>query len=372
MAGIYVHIPFCKTRCIYCGFYSTTLSPAREYITAVLREHALRSDYLRGEPLETIYIGGGTPSQLPPDELERLIGGLLNGASVGAEPLEITIEMNPDDVTAELAERLRRAGVNRVSMGVQTFSDERLRFLHRRHTAAQARAAVATLRAAGFTNISLDLMFGFSGQTLNAWDDDITQALALQPQHLSAYALTYEEGTPLWTLRQQGSLSEISDDLSRAMYYHLVDRLCSAGYQHYELSNFALPGYHSRHNSSYWNATPYLGLGAAAHSFNRQERSWNVSDVSIYINKVLAGERPADSERLSATDRYNDMIVTTLRTAKGIRLDSLNDSQRHYLLTQAQPLIDRNLLALTNTHLHLTREGLFVSDAVMTELILVE
>ncbi len=373
MAGIYIHIPFCKTRCIYCGFYSTTLHELQDkYVDAVIKEFRLRRDYLT-EPVETMYLGGGTPSQLSIENLRKLISvisGKTNDDSIPYNIKEITVECNPDDVSVELAKELSALGVNRVSMGVQSFSDQRLHFLHRRHSAEQARNAVKILRNSGINNISIDLMFGFPGETLEDWDFDINEAISLGVEHISAYSLMYEEKTPLFNMLQKGQIKEIDEELSRQMYYHLIDRLTDAGYEHYEISNFAKQGYRSRHNSSYWNETPYLGLGAGAHSYNRTSRQWNISDVKSYINNLENGIVPFENEQLDDITVYNDRVTTSLRTKEGIEIR--DDRFKDHLLRNARPLIERGLLAENNNHLHLTRSGLYVSDDVMAELIFID
>ena len=295
MAGIYIHIPFCKSRCIYCGFYSTTgLELRQRYVDALCQEMETHPFPLpEGMGIDTIYLGGGTPSQLTMDQLRQIfiyinkvysLPSIQGGAGGGSE---VTIECNPDDVTDEFAEGLTILPVNRVSMGVQTFSDERLRFLHRRHTAAQAVEAVARLRKAGIRNISIDLMYGFPSETLDDWQHDIEAAISLHVEHLSAYCLMIEEGTPLYRMQTD----PINEELERQMYYTLIDRLEAAGYEHYEISNFAHPGYRSRHNSSYWKGTPYIGLGAAAHSYDGKScRRWNVSDIHQYIEGIEKGQ----------------------------------------------------------------------------------
>lgn len=366
MSGIYVHIPFCKSRCIYCGFYSTTgLSLQQRYVDALCREYELRRNSMPIAPT-TIYIGGGTPSCLPLPYLERLFS-VIGSAS------EVTIECNPDDVTEDFAQSLCRLPVNRVSMGAQTFSDERLRFIDRRHTSRQVRLAVDRLRHAGIDNISIDLMYGFPGETLEDWSFDIEKALSIDVEHLSAYALTYEEGTPLHRLLEQGRVHQIDEELSREMYYMLVDRLLASGYEHYEISNFARPGRRSRHNSSYWDHTPYLGLGAAAHSFDGHRRQWNVADIMQYMEGVEAGQMVIDSEQIEGDTLYNDIMMTALRTSDGLLLSRLDDRHRRYCLGQAQHYIDSGLLAYDKEtdRLRLTRDGLFVSDMVMADLMLV-
>ena len=383
MAGIYIHIPFCRSRCIYCGFYSTTSLELRQrYVDALCREMEIRSQRseVRGENIETIYLGGGTPSQLTFDQLRQLFIYInkvypLPSKPGGAEDRpEITIEVNPDDVTVEFAAVLQQLPVNRVSMGIQTFDDQRLHFLRRRHTARQAIEAVSILRAAGIRNISIDLMYGFPGETLADWEADIDAALALNVEHLSAYCLMIEEGTPLHRMLKQHTGDE---ETERQMYEVLIDRLTTAGYEHYEISNFARPGFRSRHNSSYWNGTPYIGLGAAAHSYDIRSRSWNVADIRQYIEGMERGEHIFEEELLDDDTRYNDIVTVALRTREGINLNALSEKYRNYCIKNARRYLDDGLLELTSplspvtSHLRLTRRGLFVSDMVMSNLMMV-
>lgn len=363
MAGLYIHIPFCKSRCIYCGFYSTTRHPLRQrYVDALCRELALRSDYL-DEPIETVYLGGGTPSMLSSDQLEKLFQHIDTHTA-----REITIECNPDDVTPQLARLLSELPVNRVSMGAQTFNDERLRFIRRRHTSEQVFQAVENLRQAGIINISLDLMYGFPNERLEDVDLDIDNLLKTNVKHISCYSLMFEEDTPLYQLLQTGKIAETDEELSRQMYYRIVDRLTAAGYEHYEISNLALPGFRSQHNSSYWHDVPYLGIGAAAHSYDRKSRQWNVADIERYIDALEHDQLPFESELLDDDTRYNERVMTALRTSDGLPLDVLSVAQRHYLLQQSQRYLDDHLLVLADNRLRLTREGLFVSDMIMTDL----
>jgi len=370
MAGLYIHIPFCRSRCIYCGFYSTTgLELRQKYVDAVCKEIRDRS---KNAGVRSIYFGGGTPSQLTIRQLQQLIEALYIYNKV-EDDTEITIEVNPDDATPEYATALKQLGVNRVSMGAQTFDDHRLRFLNRRHTAEQVYEAVKTLRQAGIQNISIDLMYGFPNETLEDWDADITQALALNVEHISSYCLMYEEGTPLYQLLKQGKVSETNEELEREMYYHLIDRLEAAGYEHYEISNFARPGFRSRHNSSYWDGTPYIGFGAAAHSFDGQScRRWNVNDIHQYIEGIENGHPCFEQEVLDKDTCYNDMVTVALRTREGISLNKLSERHRNYCMKNAQRFIDAHLLQLNNNQLALTRKGLFVSDMIMSELIWVD
>ena len=377
MAGLYIHIPFCASRCIYCGFYSTTsLKWRQRYVDAVCKEMSLppAPSIERGR-IDTIYLGGGTPSQLTTDQLRQLFLYInkVYPLTTHHSPLtpEITIEMNPDDVTPKYAAVLPQLGINRVSMGAQTFDDERLRFLHRRHTSSQVPQAVKILRDAGIQNISIDLMYGFPNETLKDWERDIDAALALGVEHISAYCLMIEEGTPLWKLTIENGEWRINEELERQMYEQLIDKLTTAGYEHYEISNFAKPGYRSLHNSSYWQDIPYIGLGAAAHSYDGKRRSWNVSDIMQYIEGIEQGERPCEYEDIDDDTHYNDRITTALRTSDGLELSTLSDRHRRFCMKEAQKFIDDGLLRIVDNHLALTRKGLFVSDYIMSSLMMV-
>jgi len=380
MAGIYIHIPFCKSRCIYCGFYSTTSLELRQrYVEAICREMEIRNE--RSEIIDTVYLGGGTPSQLTIEQLRQLFIYInkVYPLTPNISPLtpEITIEVNPDDVTIEFAVALKQLPINRVSMGIQTFIDQRLQFLHRRHTAQQAITAVDTLRQAGFQNISIDLMYGFPGEALSDWEADIDAALALNVEHLSAYCLMIEEGTPLRQWITNNGQWIMDEELERTMYEMLIDKLTAAGYEHYEISNFARKGFRSRHNSSYWNGTPYIGLGAAAHSYDGKSRSWNVADINTYIKGIEQGKRIFEEELLDDDTRYNDTITVALRTKEGIDLSLLSKKYQDYCMKNARRYLNDGLLELSavgdsqSPTLHLTRRGLFVSDMVMSDLMMV-
>ena len=374
MSGIYVHIPFCRSRCIYCGFYSTTLMDLRhQYVDAVCAEMRLRRDYISG-PYSTIYVGGGTPSTLDVMDLKKLFDNIYKVFSVETDA-EVTIECNPDDVTPSFVDLLAGLPVNRVSIGVQTFSDGRLKLLRRRHDAAEIYQAVDNLRRGGISNISVDLIFGFPCETLTDWIYDIESALSLNVEHISAYSLMYEEGTPLYTMLSKGRVAQIDDELSLVMYDELVSRLGRAGFEHYEISNFARSGYRSRHNSSYWRQIPYIGLGAAAHSFDLCSRQWNVSNVASYISAIDCESVPMEREELDSNTIFNDIITTALRTSEGIDLKwldlTLGQSYCNILLDNASRYLSEGLLVLDNGCLHLTYRGIFVSDMVMGDLVIV-
>lgn len=378
MAGLYIHIPFCASRCIYCGFYSTVRPNLQDrYIDCLCREMDLRarkSQDGKGFPaqndaISTVYLGGGTPSQLSAENLQRLFLYINKVYHVDANA-EVTMECNPDDICQPNPALSPVLGhpVNRVSMGAQTFSDERLKMLHRRHQAHEVADAVSFLREAGIGNISIDLMFGFPKESLDDWRKDIDAALALDVEHISAYSLMYEEGTPLFSMLQQGKVEEIDDELSLGMYDELTDRLAAAGYEHYEISNFCKPGFRSRHNSSYWHETPYIGLGAAAHSYDLKSRSWNVADITQYMEAIEKGILPIESETLDADTRYDDLVTTALRTCEGIPLARLDDGHRRYLLENAQKYIAQDLLTVKGDCLRLTRKGIYVSNMIMSDL----
>ena len=374
MAGVYVHIPFCASRCSYCDFFSTLKLPqtGEAYVEAVLAEARLRCEELRGEVVRTLYMGGGTPTQLPLPLLERLVAGLGEVIDLGSVE-EFTVEANPDDVTSEWCAALQQLGVNRVSMGVQSFEDDILRLIGRRHMASQAIDAVSRLREAGIANISIDLIFGLPGQTLASWAESVHQAIALHPQHVSAYGLTFEEGTRLWLQRERGEVTEVSEEQCLEMYRILVEMLKAAGYEHYEISNFALPGYHSRHNSSYWDGTPYLGFGAAAHSYDGTVRRYNPCDLKKYISSIKSGSLAFEQEQLEWWQRYDERVMLGLRTARGVDVARLRevfgeDAWKHFT-SEAQHHIAAGHLRLTEDGCYvLTGDGIMLSDSIIRDL----
>ncbi len=296
MKGVYLHIPFCKSRCKYCDFFSTTqLERREEYVQALLKEIARRvPEY---EEITTIYFGGGTPSLMETEQITRLLNALLAKSSVA--PVEITLEANPGDLAPDKLSAMRQIGINRLSIGVQSFNDTELQLIGRRHNAEQAKQAVCDAQQAGFDNISIDLMYALPGQTVESWTQSIDEALRLNCQHISCYCLSYEDGTPLTNLLEQGRIAQTDDETANAMYDQLCDKLTANGFIHYEVSNFALPNRHSKHNSSYWNNTPYIGLGAGAHSYDGQVRRWNIADLTAYIKQLSSGSTYWEEEMLS-------------------------------------------------------------------------
>ena len=370
-AGIYLHIPFCKSRCIYCDFYSTTAEEKRRrYAEAVGRELEARKNFLGTREIATVYLGGGTPSQLTLAELEEIVCGIKERFDVAADA-EVTIEANPDDVTEEWCAGIVRLGFNRVSLGTQSFDDNILKFIRRRHTAQQAKEAVE--RLAGYIgNISIDLIYGLPGQSPDLWESDLQQAFALPVKHLSAYALSIEEGAPLWQMVRQRKIEETDEETERTMYELLMDTAEAQGFEHYELSNFALPGYRSRHNSSYWHDVPYLGLGPGAHSYDGAARYYNRPDLDAYL---ATPEKCLVKESLSENERFNDFVFTALRTADGLPLDSLaerfGEAAKNNLLHTAKSHLAAGMLQLCGNQLKLTRKALFVSDDIISDLMLV-
>ena len=373
MAGIYIHTPFCKRRCIYCDFFSTTQSEKKPaYVHALCQELDMRKNYLEGEDIETIYLGGGTPSQLSQKELEEIFSTLYNIYKV-KDNVEITLEANPDDLTPEYVHMLRTLPINRISMGIQTFQEETLKLLHRRHTARQAIEAFQRCREADFQNISIDLMYGLPGETLDTWKENLQQAIALRPEHISAYHLIYEEGTALWKLREQHQVEEADEDLSVTLFRTLIEELTHAGYEHYEISNFCLPELHSRHNSSYWTGKKYLGCGPSAHSFNGTSRQWNVASLDKYIHAIQQGKLDYEIEELDIYTRYNDFVITTIRTHWGMSLSQLRsiygEELYQYCLRMAKPHLAQGVLEMKGDTLKLTKEGIFISDGIMSDLL---
>ena len=358
MAGLYIHIPFCKKRCLYCDFFSTTqLERREEYVQAVLRELEQRKDEA-GEPIRTIYIGGGTPSTLS-IELTTAINQLITSY----QPAEYTIEVNPGDVTKEYLQGLRSLGLNRLSMGVQSFQDELLQLIGRRHNARQAIEAVKIAQEAGFDNISIDLMYALPTQTMEQWSADIETALSLGIQHVSCYGLMYEEGTALTKMLEEGQIEAIDEDTENAMYDMLCDYLQQAGFVHYEVSNFALPGYEAKHNSAYWDHTPYIGIGAGAHSFIPPVRSWNPSDLNAYISGITAQNLQRENETLTEDDLYNERMMLGLRTNRGVAKSLIRKDISAY--------IANGLLRETEDgHIVATRQGIHILNRIIEDLMI--
>ena len=354
MAGLYIHIPFCKKRCLYCDFFSTTLLERRqEYVEAVLKEITERKNEA-GEPVRTIYIGGGTPSTLAATDIKRLL------EAVGTQDAEeITIEINPGDADETYLSALREAGINRLSIGIQSFHDALLTLIGRRHNAQQAIEAVQKAQQAGFDNVSIDLMYALPTQTPEQWNSDIETALSLNVQHISSYGLMYEEETVLYNELMNERIKAIDEEIENAMYDTLCERLRQAGFVHYEVSNFALPGMEAKHNSNYWNGTPYVGVGAGAHSYIGETRSWNPDDIDAYIK----GERlEVRGERLTETDIYNERIMLGLRTDKGVAREDIHADVRAH--------IEAGLLREQDGRIIATQKGVHILNRIIEDLMI--
>ena len=372
MAGIYVHIPFCMSRCIYCDFFSTTrISIVDQYVDALTAESSRRCDSfhsISSPPYDTLYIGGGTPSVMRLSQVERLMSSLTHDYPLKKDA-EITIECNPEDVDKDYIYGLRSIGFNRLSLGVQTFDDNRLNLLCRRHNSFKAIKAVEDSRSAGFDNISIDLIYGFPDETLESWEEDVIQALSLGISHISAYSLMLESGTRLTKMIDDGKLMAASEEDSLRMYETLVNQLTSHGFLHYEISNFCKPGCSSRHNQSYWHGVPYLGLGAGAHSYDgKRIRRWNVSDLDKYLQK----EDYFESEELSDRDLYNEYVMTRLRTSYGINLSEMKEvfsnEYTNYFEDGIKKFISNGEIINEDGKVRLSKKGVMLSNAVISDL----
>ncbi|MDZ4796191.1 MAG: radical SAM family heme chaperone HemW [Bacteroidota bacterium] len=369
MAGIYIHIPFCRQACHYCNFhFATSLQYKNDFIVALLKEITLQKTYLANEQVETIYFGGGTPSLCTKEDINRILS-TIHTSFIVADDAEITLEANPDDMTAEKLQDWKAAGINRLSIGVQSFFEEDLQWMNRAHTATEARASLA-LALNYFGNITIDLIYGTPQLSNEKWKQNVETALASGIPHLSCYALTVEPKTPLDKMIKQHKSEDINPDKQSEQFLLLMQWLEEAGYEHYEISNFAKPGHRSRHNSSYWSTGPggqgknYLGLGPSAHSFNGSSRQWNIANNLVYIKSVNDGIIPFEREELTETQRLNEYIMTSLRTTEGLQLDTTGN----LVLERSEPFITAGLMKLENNALILTKEGKLLADGIAAKL----
>lgn len=377
MAGIYIHIPFCKQACHYCNFhFSTSLHYKNELVAAILKETVLRKNYLENERVETIYFGGGTPSLCTKEEIKSILT-TIRSSFVVAENSEITVEANPDDIREETLIAWKEVGINRLSIGIQSFFDEDLQWMNRAHTAQQATANLQ-VALTHFENITIDLIYGTPGLTNEKWKYNVDLAVSLNIPHLSCYALTVESKTPLDKMIKQNKTENINPDKQSEQFLQLMEWLEKAGYEHYEISNFAKiagpagrPGWRSRHNSAYWQGKKYLGLGPSAHSFNRTERQWNIANNNIYIQSINNGDIPFEKEELTAIQQLNEYIMTSLRTIEGINFEILNTNfgiQKEEILEKSKKFIETDLIEQGETSLILTKEGKLVADGIAADL----
>lgn len=368
MASIYFHIPFCKRLCGYCDFYrSVKLRYIPEVVEAMHAELSAQVDFLHDKRVRTIYFGGGTPSLLAPSEIERLVAK-VKGFFDCSELEEVTIEVNPDDITAEYVAELRKTSVNRISMGVQSLDDGCLQFMGRRHSAEQAVRAVQMLQETGYDNISVDVIFGVEGYGSEVLAKSLQRILAMNVQHISAYHLTIEENTRFGRMLSRGELHETEEERSEAEFLQVHNTLTEAGYEHYEVSNYALPGYRSKHNSSYWRNVEYLGVGPGAHSYNGEMRRWCEQPIEEYVGGVEYG-----SEELTVRDRLNECVMTSLRCAEGLSLDwverEFGVEERKKIEREAVKKGVVEMLINDNGNLRIPAEKMLLSDMVITALI---
>lgn len=372
MTGIYIHIPFCKRKCTYCDFYTeVSLQFIPQIVDSIVKEIEFRQEYLQKQPIKTIYFGGGTPSVLNKAQFSTIFEAIYKHFQV-EEHAEITFEANPDDLSKEYLESLHELPFNRISMGIQSFDDTDLKRINRRHTAEEARLAVLNAQNAGFNNISIDLIYGLPLQTMNAWKKQLEMALSLNVQHISAYGLTYEEGTALWKQREKGRVAPIEDEIMNEMYLHLVETVTQNGFEAYEVSNFAKPGYRSRHNTSYWRQEAYMGLGPSAHSYDLHSRQWNVSSIKDYINALENGTGYFEKEELNQTERFNDYVMVSLRTLEGIDLSYMEQEFGKefvdYCFATLKSFIENKKVTHQDNRLALTPEGVMISNVILIEL----
>lgn len=370
-AGIYLHIPFCKTRCTYCDFYTlTNESQIDKFVEAISVEAALRKNEIQ-EEVKTIYFGGGTPSRLNINHFEKIFESLYNNYSIDSKA-EITVEANPDDLSDEYLETLSKLPVNRLSIGIQSFNDYELKFLSRRHSSQQAIDSVRIAQKHGFSNISVDLMYGLPDQTDEIWRENLQKVTSLDVQHLSAYHLIYEEKTRMYSMLKAGKIKPVDEELSTTMFSMLIDWMTSHNFIQYEISAFGKEGFFSQHNTSYWKNRKYLGLGPAAHSYDGYDRSWNISSLNRYIKGVESGILEREAEHLSINEKYNEFILTGLRTMWGVNLsDMINlfgEDIYTYCIQNAQQYINAGKLTIQENSLKLTRDGIFISDGIMSDL----
>ena len=375
MAGIYIHIPFCRKACHYCNFhFSTSLGKAEAVVNSILKEIELRSSEMK-EEVQTIYFGGGTPSILATVAIEQMLDAIKAHHAISSNP-EITLEANPDDITTEKAKAWKEMGINRFSIGVQSFADENLLWMNRAHDARQSIQCIQTIREVGFDNFSIDLIYGTPGQTQEGWIKDLEKAIELKIPHLSCYALTVEEGTALHHMIGSGKKEKISADEQAERFEALVQMTSLAGYTHYEISNLALPGKESKHNSAYWEGKPYLGFGPSAHSFSGTKRSWNIADNLKYIQSIEAGILPSEEEILRETDQLNEYIMTSLRSIKGMQKDIITTKwgkdKLQIISTEIEQFIQSGKIMSTENAWVLTREGRFFADGIASSLFFLE
>lgn len=374
MSGCYIHIPFCAQKCSYCDFhFSTNHSYQEEMVDALCKELAIRSKDWTKELFETIYFGGGTPSILTTVQLQKLIEQVKSNYQV-AEQVEITLECNPDDCSLENLTAWKKLGVNRLSIGIQSFNDEQLLWMNRSHSAADSLNAVRNAKQVGFDELSLDLMYGLPNMTLEEWKEQLNQIIVLNPEHISAYCLTVEQRTALSKWVKEGKLVVSSNEQQSEQFEGLVSTLKEAGYEQYEISNFARNGHYSKHNTAYWKGTKYLGIGPSAHGYNQRERYWNQANNKAYMTELKQGNLPETIEVLSSFDQFNEALMIGLRTKWGVSKDELfsNIAPDEEWFKIVKDYEDQKLLIETPERLVLTESGRLLADAIASELFIID
>jgi oxygen-independent coproporphyrinogen-3 oxidase len=374
MSGIYIHIPFCKQRCHYCDFFTTTqMKFMPEMVNALRKEIQLRKNWLQNETISTIYFGGGTPSLLSVEEITMLIEEIHQSFKVDSNP-EITIEANPDDLSLAYINKLSASPVNRLSIGIQSFDSLELKLMNRRHSVQQAKDCVKQAQEAGFDNISVDLIYGLPESTPEKWQQNLEQVTQLNIQHLSAYHLTYEQGTVFETWNKKNKIFPVTEEESIAQFNMLIDWATKNNLNHYEISNFGKEGCFSKHNTNYWHRKKYLGIGPAAHSYDIETRAWNPSNIEAYLEGIKTSNPAFEIEYLSNTDKYNEYLITSIRTSSGIDLAFVEKQfgavRKRDLEDKIKPFIETNKIQSIGEKVFLTREGIFISDLILTELII--
>ena len=376
MSGIYFHIPFCKQLCHYCAFHKSISLQAKERMLSCLKtELGLRKDYLKGKNIDSIYFGGGTPSVYSPEEIQSLISEVKQHFTVNKKA-EITLEANPDDLTDIYLTELKKTSVNRLSIGIQSFHDEDLILMNRRHSGQQAYDAIKRAQTYGFDNISVDQIYGVPGLSVDKWKENLKKVFELDIQHISSYHLMYDPNTVFSHKLKKGIIKEVDEDISLTQYKLLISEAKKHGFTHYEISNFSKSGLESRHNSSYWQQKMYLGLGPSAHSYDINKREWNISDNLKYMKAIEEGGEYSEYEELSFTDRFNDYVLTSLRTMWGLNLDivknEFGDLYYKYCKEKADKFIQSKDVRIENGHVILTDKGVFISNDVMSDFFFLE
>ena len=375
MSGIYIHIPFCRQKCHYCDFYKTlNISLKQKFLDSLKKEILQRRDYLDNEKIDTIYFGGGTPSVLNEKELNGILSFIKKKFRL-ADNVEITFEANPDDLTRDYIKGITRAGINRLSIGVQSFNDRFLKIMNRRHNARQAVESIENANAEGIVNISLDLIYGLPELSEKEWKNSLNRLFQLPVKHLSAYHLTYHEGTIFYNWLKKGTLKELEESESVLQFNILIDESQKNGFEQYEISNFAKERMYSKHNTSYWNGTSYLGLGPSAHSFNGISRRWNISNTEEYLVAVEMNRSYHEEEILNEKEMFNEYIITRIRTKWGISLNSISkrfgESKAFFLKKGIESYLSEGLIIQNEDILTLSKKGLFISDKIMTDLMII-